>query len=49
MPVVTHVCRVARLHPDAGSVGVTAIDHANRKAVVAPSEGEPFEIEQISQ
>ncbi|WP_454778115.1 MOSC domain-containing protein [Georgenia muralis] len=26
MPVVTHVCRVARLHPDAGSVGVTAID-----------------------
>ncbi|RPF28787.1 MOSC domain-containing protein [Georgenia muralis] len=26
MAVVTHVCRVARLHPDAGSVGVTAID-----------------------
>lgn len=24
--VVTHVCRVAELHPDGGSVGVTAID-----------------------
>ncbi|GAB3657253.1 FAD-dependent oxidoreductase [Zhihengliuella somnathii] len=24
---------------------VTAVDHANRKAVVAPSEGEPFELE----
>ena len=26
MPVVTHVCRVAELHTDAGTVGVTAID-----------------------